>query len=351
MATAAADTSPLGVFQKRIAEIQQHRSKADRSGRKKKSNPEQEKLAMVYAAIQDVLRARKPAAQQQQQQEPLNVTPTECFAATMTAIEASKGEHLCELFNLLSITLPAVPRPVLSAKWQVMSDVLFQMTKVAAQVELAEANEGRASSRLSRWLVACIASFLRASLHIDARVTNKAAKSRLYDLLLSSTVDPRPKVRRTAQDGLIDIIETGQATGAAQFALGHAYNFYSRVLRVSCLNLGKTEARADGVIVLDSTGLLQLLGFFKRFLPLVPVTRLAPLCKMILNIPALGQPNLTHAALQTMHPVLKKYESAGSSESSAVRQARVSLLELIVSATVDMQPDVREVVPMQVRVN
>ena len=198
------------MFQQRIANIQRHKKSTGPDGRKKKPNPEQEKLAMVYAAIEDVVRSRNGT----EDATTATVSPTECFAATMTAIEASDGQHLCELFNLLSITLPAVKSSVMAAKWQVIAGVLFQMTKVAAQVELAEASAGRASSRLSKWLVACISAFLKATtVRVPPRSINKQALVRLHDLLLSSTVDPRPKVRRTAQDGLIDIIETGQRGG------------------------------------------------------------------------------------------------------------------------------------------
>ena len=334
----------LNTFNQRLADINTHKAAADANGRKKKPNPEQEKLAMVLAAIEDVVKSRKPA---QAEGSTFTMTPTECFAATMTCIEASKGEHLCELFNLLSITLPAVPRPVLVAKWQVMSDALFQMTKVAAQVELAEANEGRASSRLSRWLVASISAFLKATLLIDGETT-KSALSRLYDLLLSSTVDPRPKVRRTAQDGLIAILEASRKTPrSSQAALGYSFNFFCRVLKDSCLKFGKPADARSEAITLDTTGMLQLLGFFKRYLPMVPLSKMSPICKITLAVPSLGQPTLTNAALHAMEPVLKSTVAHTPRASAADKQAIVNVLELIVRSTVEMQPDCREVLPMQ----
>lgn len=131
-----------------------------------------------------------------------------------------------------------------------------------------------------RPLLACMGIVLRAQ-ESTPEAWARPEVARTFSALLSFTVDPRPKVRKTAQAAALEVMSVHHSARATGCAAGTSAFF--------CEALKATTQR-------DTTRLLQLTPLLRTALPLLPVGALGPVCELLLALPSAGHPRLTTAA-------------------------------------------------------
>ncbi|KAJ0406910.1 hypothetical protein P43SY_001761 [Pythium insidiosum] len=203
------------------------------------NHPQKAKLCIVLSAIEDVIRDRRA-----QSGKPTAAPPsaTEYFAALMTALESAAASHQSEITQLLSMVLPLVSEPVLRAKFSAVAKCLSAV--------LQEAN-GAGDGALIRSASTCLGLTLLAQ-EPSTAVWSRPEVLRTFHLLLSLATDARPKVRKTGQKLLADVLEH-HAEHQCDALSTHIASFAENVFSAST---SKDEAR-----------LVQLIGFLKVALP------------------------------------------------------------------------------------
>ncbi|DAZ94614.1 TPA: LOW QUALITY PROTEIN: hypothetical protein N0F65_010553 [Lagenidium giganteum] len=206
------------------------------------AHPQKAKLNIVLSAITDVIYERR--GQQQPGGKP--ISPTEYFAALMTALESASASHLVEITQLLAMVLPYVPEPVLRAKFPAVSKCMIRVVHEAVN---AEQEEG--SQALVRSACGCLGMLLVAQEPSNA-VWARPDALKGFQVLLSLSTDARPKLRKVAQKSMADLLEH-HADNQCDALSTHIASFAENVFAAS---QAKDEAR-----------IVQLIGFLKSALP------------------------------------------------------------------------------------
>lgn len=202
------------------------------------AHPQKAKLNVVLSAVTDVILERRGA-----QGQARAISPTEYFAALMTALEAASGSHRQELTQLLALALPVVPEAVLRAKSAAVAKLLMQVIQEA---------DGEAA--LLRSASACLGLALLAQ-EPSAAAWARPELLRAFQLLLALAMDPRPKIRKAGQKWTADILEL-HAERKCDALSTHIASFSENVF--ASASAGKDEAR-----------LVLLIAFLKSALPVL----------------------------------------------------------------------------------
>lgn len=120
---------------------------------------------------------------------------TEYFASLMMALQGPFSEQHDSLVFLLSVALSEVPRPVLRLKGEACVETLL---RVLRHEEESATEDGDDSTKLSRHCLTALSKVLAAQ--EPGRATWDRSKFfQALNLLVRTTADARPKVRKTAQ--------------------------------------------------------------------------------------------------------------------------------------------------------
>lgn len=159
----------------------------------------QQQTAVVLTAVEDTLREQKS-----------EFTPTAYFAALLSllnqSVSAANGisnkDVATAVIYLLDLVTPHVPQPLLRSKF---SQIL---TSLGPALGLADAN-----APFLRSSIGCLVSLLVAQ---DAQgwalPQSQVGPRRAMAGLLTLAADPRPKVRKRAQEGLETVLKNGPPT-------------------------------------------------------------------------------------------------------------------------------------------
>ncbi|RLN59945.1 hypothetical protein BBP00_00006244 [Phytophthora kernoviae] len=260
------------------------------------SHPQKAKLNVVLAAITDVIYERRANGDRS-----AAITPTEYFAALMTALDAASDSHRQEVAQLLSMVLPEVPAPVLRSKFSAVSRCLSTV--------LQEAGDDAA---LLRSASACLAQVLLAQ-EPSAAAWARPELLRSFQLLLTLAMDTRPKVRKAGHKWTMDVLELHAARGCDALST-HIASFAENVFASS--KGGKDDQR-----------LVLLVAFLKLALPLLQrkvVASLAtPLAKFL------------DASSKTLR--LVTYEALDTLSAAPESQLTADTLRKLVCAVLDAQ--------------
>ncbi|GAB4822579.1 hypothetical protein N2152v2_009625 [Parachlorella kessleri] len=217
----------------------------------KSPQPQSQQLCAILTAVLDVLRA-----------EGLQATPTALYAALMSSLEKQEtlqnSEVTAAMCHLLSLVLGRVPNAVLRAK-------LAPSAQLLAAVVEAKSSE----APIVKPALACLCQVLAA-----ATAADWLAAAPAFNLLLGFCVDTRPKVRKAAQAGLVDVLAGAQAQ---QAVLSHAseavVKVCQRVLpgpeaaaRAAAAAPSKKRAQAEAAITKAVSDTLHLLEALKQTL-------------------------------------------------------------------------------------
>ena len=257
-----------------LAELRRHA----RGGHAQKSE-----VNLVLEAITEVIFDRRKAASASDATNISDPTPTEYYAALMTALDSSDQAHQYELLSLLAMLLPEVPTAVLRSTLPAFSKALTRICQQLAAEATAEPAPLRAA-------LTCLGLAL-AEQPTTGAVWDKPDALKLFHATLSFITDARAKVRRAAQQAVVTVLSAHAKAGYGGLSM-HVAAFVAKVL-LAC------TAR-------DCVLTMRLLVLLRDVLPLLPVPALEKLREPLLNLLSLGQPLLTVQTLSTIAAMMER---------------------------------------------
>lgn len=261
------------------------------------AHPQKVKLNVVLSAICDVIYERRTNGDRQ-----APISPTEYFAALMTALDAASDSHRQEIAQLLCMVLPAVPDAVLRGKFAAVAKCLITV--------LQEAGDDAA---LLRSASASLALTLLAQ-EPSTTAWSRPELLRSFQLLLALAMDSRPKVRKAGHKWVVDILELHAAKGCDVLST-HIASFAENVFA--------SFKKGDN----DDQRLVLLVAFLKLALPLLQRKVVASL------VAALAQ--FLDANSKTLR--LVTYEALDALSSAPEAQLTADALQKLVVAVLDAQ--------------
>ena len=272
---------------------------ADLYARDTPGNPEIMRVLAVLAAVKETItaasQAKPPAHAASDRRKsaaslkaaavpPSSPSPTAYFAALMTALERGGGAHAKEVFFLLARVLPTVPAAVIRMK----QDAVVALLSASLSAGPIVADAG-----VLRTVLSCVAAALAAleppsaSTDDEGNAWARPDVSRAFSALLAFAADERPKVRKAAQAGALDVLAIHHAatraasasgSGSSNIAAGAAAP--TAAFLIDTLRVGGSQR--------ESTRALQVLPFLRAAMPLLPVVELGPLAAALLALPSGG---------------------------------------------------------------
>lgn len=234
-------------------------------------HPQKAKLNIVLQAICEIIHDRKGSAE-------VAIQPVEYFAALMTSLESQDQSHIPQIIVLLSMILPHVNVSVLRLKFSAIAKCFVQL------IEHSELDTTTLKSILN-----CLIWLLKSQEPSKETFSNTEVLKYVH-LLISYLTDSRPKIRKTAQQGISDILHFHLESKCDALAL-HLAQFTENVLK-SCT-------------ASDETKTLQLLGFLKVILPYLPSAIICRLCPALFNLFKLQKKTLTLVTMQALMTVVE----------------------------------------------
>lgn len=255
----------------------------------------------MLSAITDVIYERRAASGQATaviQQRP--ISPTEYFAALMTALEAASSSHRHELTQLLALALPAVPEPVLRAKYAAVAKCLMQIL-----------HEADGDAALIRSAGACLGLVLLAQ-EPSAAAWGRPELLRAFQLQLALAMDARPKVRKVGQKWSADVLSLHAAHQCDALST-HIASFAENVF--ASASSGKDEAR-----------LVLLIAFLKQALPLLQRKVVSSLVDALAKFVGSNVKNLRLVTLEALAAL------TAAASSKLTQDALVKILSTVLAA-------------------
>eukprot|EP00887_Chlorella_sp_A99_P003957 scaffold11.g3957.t1 len=242
------------------------------------AQPESQQVVAILRAVLEVLAV-----------EGLAPSPTALFAALMASLEKpeslASNAMLAAMCTLLALVLPRLPTAVLRSKFG---------QSATALAAVAEAKQEDAA--VLRPALGCLAQVLAA-----AGVADWPAALRPLNILLSGCLDHRPKVRKRATGGLVDVLAGLQRSPAALAPASDAVLALCRrvvpapeaAARAAAAAPHKRRAAAEEAITAAVADALHLLGALKQCIFLLSGAAVAPVAELLLKLYALRQPLLS----------------------------------------------------------
>lgn len=249
-------------------------------------------VCAVLAAISEVVKTKEGKDSE-----------TEYFGALMTTLETSEDEKSAMAVSfLLSLILPKVPREVLIAQYSPACKILAD--KLATY-------ETSNSTSLLKSLVSCLSTLLEAQ---GQSTWTEGYTQRVFQLLLNYTIHPKPRLRKSAQSGVVSLLREGTLSGD--------FHPSSSLIARHCKHALEREG-------LESTT-LHVLGMLNDCLANFPTQHVKMLCECLLKLMTLGNSMVRTTGLKVLN---------GLFASTAGPQGLTSDLNAqLLSALYDYQP-------------
>ncbi|XP_035027985.1 RRP12-like protein [Hippoglossus stenolepis] len=228
-------------------------------------------ICAVLAAVTEVIRGQGGKE-----------TETEYFAALMTTLEVvDSAESQAAVAYLLNLVMKRVPTPVLISKFSDTTKALMDVMTKQATSEMGSA---------LRWILSCLATLLRKQ---DASVWTYPSTLQVYHGLLSFTVHSKPKVRKSAQQGVCSIIRGSDFLFTENAPAHHPAAVTTAKF---CI---KEMDQAGGSK--EDTTTLHMLGLLKELIGTFPQGAVKPCCETLLRVMTLSHVLVTASAMQAFH--------------------------------------------------
>eukprot|EP00873_Tetraselmis_striata_P019446 jgi/Tetstr1/439710/TSEL_028129.t1 len=282
-------------------------------GRHRKSTqPESQQVCAVLGAVLEVVKG-----------EGLEPTPTALFAALMSALEndatRSTAEVATAVGTILSTVLSRTPSSVVRAKYQASSALI---------ADVMDLHMDKAAP-LKAYL-GCLAQLLAAA---DPSSWGPLTV-RPWGMLLHLATDPRPKVRKRAATGMVEVLAALQrtpalntASDALQRACTKVFQAPEAAARAAAAASNKKRAEAEAAITEAVSEALFMMGALKEALPLVSAAAAAGVAQALIGLYPLKQ------ALLTRHATGVLVALADSSASNLPADSLAELLKVVLART------------------
>lgn len=269
--------------------------------------------SVILQAVEATLR--------EQNSEP---TPTAYFAALLALLGQTpsdgqaKKDLTTSIVYLLDIITPYAPQPLLRARF---TQILQLLAPVISQPE--------ADAPLLRPSLGCLESLLLAqdSSSWELSVTQMGPRSAVSGLL-NLSLDPRPKVRKRAQEALKNVLKNPPPTPA----LDHpAADMCAEAVMRSLTDLAenahqsrKEKRSTDPIHDPNMIHALQLIKTIASGSGGWPSKKIEPLCELLIGIARTGNEHMTMAIFDIFEMI---FEGMAADEQAAAKLPR--LLEII----------------------
>uniref|UniRef100_A0A3B3U439 Ribosomal RNA processing 12 homolog n=1 Tax=Poecilia latipinna TaxID=48699 RepID=A0A3B3U439_9TELE len=264
-------------------------------------------VCAVLAAVTEVIRSQGGKE-----------TETEYFAALMTTLEVVESEESqAAVAYLLNLVMKRVPAPVLKSKF---SDTTKALMDVMSKQVLSDA-----SSAL-RWILSCLATLLRKQ---DVSVWSYPSTLQAYHGLLSFTVHCKPKVRKSAQQGVCSILR-----GSDFLFTDDAPNHHPAAVTTAKFCIKEIEQAGGSK---EDTTTLHVLCLLKELMGSFPLGSVKSCCETLLRVMTLSHVMVTASAMQAFHRLFTVKPNASSLSAELNAQIITALYDYLPSEN-DLQP-------------
>ncbi|GFR52360.1 hypothetical protein Agub_g14918 [Astrephomene gubernaculifera] len=288
---------------------------AQRYGRS--AQPESQQVVAVFKAITDVIRT-----------EGLPLSPTSYFAAIMSALEKPETQTsqqvVLAMLTLLSLVLPRLPAHVLRSRFAGAAELVGALLAAHG----AEAATAKAA-------LGCLAQVLAAA---DPAAWLAAVPA--FNQLLTFLTDARPKVRKRASGGLVEVLAGLQRSAALGAASELVLKACQRILpgpaaaaQAAASASNKQRAAAEAAITAAVADALHLLGALKGGLPLLATQAAKAATELLLKLYSLRQPLLDRHVTEALAALAGAQGAAAAGSSSGSGLAPSDLGDLLTVVT------------------
>ncbi|XP_019948079.1 RRP12-like protein [Paralichthys olivaceus] len=264
-------------------------------------------ICAVLAAVTEVIRGQGGKE-----------TETEYFAALMTTLEVvDSAESQAAVAYLLNLVMKRVPAPVLISKFSDTTKALMDVMTKQATSETASA---------LRWILSCLATLLRKQ---DASVWTYPSTLQVYHGLLSFTVHSKPKVRKSAQQGVCSIIR-----GSDFLFTDNAPAHHPAAVTTAKFCIKEMEQAGGSK---EDTTTLHMLGLLKELMGTFPQGAVKSCCETLLRVMTLGHVLVTASAMQAFHKLFSGKPNTSTLSPELNAQIITALYDYMPSEN-DLQP-------------
>lgn len=256
-------------------------------------------ICAVLAAVTDVIRSKDGTE-----------TETEYFATLMVALQAAKDEESQSAITfLLCLVIKKVPLNVLRAKFSEVSKLLF---------DLLTQHHQSGKTAMLKHLISCLSTLL---LNQDPSIWSYSSTMQIFHCMLTFSVHPRPKVRKSAQLAVKSLLKTHLANHETHPAEDAAGKFCFR-------NLEEQSPES-------STLALHTLNLLKMILRYLGQESIRSICESIMKVMRQGNLPTKTNCLQTLHAMFDSHPPETN--------LPPALNGKIISALYDFQPSINDV--------
>lgn len=256
--------------------------------------------------------------------EKLEITPTSLFAAAMSALEQpatqATSQACAAVFAFLGLILPRVPNGILRAKFVGCTSVIGKALE-AHRLQAGAARSG----------ILCLGQVLCA---LDP--TNWPAAVSPFTLLLSFTLDERPKVRKQSHTSTFELTASLQRTPSlgpcSEAILGLCKVILpgpEAAARSAASSSNKNRQAAEIIITKAVADALHLLGLLKSCIGLLPSQSSKLIVDLILKLYPLKQALLSRQATEVITKLCSSSLSSSPSSSFEGGLSPSTLSELL----------------------
>ncbi|KAI3363169.1 hypothetical protein L3Q82_011818 [Scortum barcoo] len=264
-------------------------------------------ICAVLAAVTEVIRSQGGKE-----------TETEYFAALMTTLEVvDSAESQAAVAYLLNLVMKRVPAPVLISKFSDTTKALMDVMSKQATAETASA---------LRWILSCLATLLRKQ---DASVWAYPSTLQAYHGLLSFTVHSKPKVRKSAQQGVCAILR-----GSDFLFTDNAPTHHPAAATTAKFCIKEMEQAGGSK---EDTTALHVLGLLKELMGTFPLGAVKSCCETLLRVMTLSHVLVTASAMQAFHRLFSGKPNASTLSPELNAQIITALYDYLPSEN-DLQP-------------
>ena len=249
-----------------------------------------------------------------------NETETEYFASLMTALETTNNvESQTAIVYLLSLVLKRVPVAVLRSKFSEISKKFLDI--------MAANTDGNATA-LVKSLLMSLAAVLRVQ---DQASWSNTSTQRVYSGLLTFISHKKPKVRKTAHQGVCIVLK-----GSLFMIQGDPPPYHPAAQLTAKYCIQQIEACGGTGNALET---LHTLALLKDILAQFPLNSVKSSCETILRMMTLSNVMVTSCGMHTLYGMF--VNKPNPTNLSAELNAQ------IITALYDYQPSENDVQPMR----
>ncbi|KAG2487102.1 hypothetical protein HYH03_014215 [Edaphochlamys debaryana] len=285
------------------------------------AQPESQQVLTVFRAVTDVIRA-----------EGLPLSPTSYFAATMSALEKPETQGsqqvVLAMLTLLSSVLPRLPNTVLRSKFS---------GSAALVGSLLAAHKGEAAT--AKAALGCLAAILAAA---DPAAWLAAVPA--FNQMLTFVTDNRPKVRKRAVGGLVEVLAALQRSPALGSASDLIAKVCQRVLpgpaaaaQAAAAASNKQRAAAEEAITTAVSDALHLIGALKAVLPLLAAPAAKSVTELLLKLYGLRQPLLDRHTTEALAALAGGSAAGGTAGAGGVSGLSAAELAELLTVIVESE--------------